>query len=260
MHVSYAEFARSTPEVLRMLGASFGQADDSVEGFLYTHATYGVGYLLVKMTDEARGNDDWLLPRLSVAPDHSNMVDLRNGPLLLFATRICDLVIAKTRPNQQSHTIVSNTFGGWLAPYMAFRLARSGIASLITWSPPPAHVDEEAPFAVLRTSLPRENQPVEVAVCASRPFAEADRASCDKDPRREAACTKVGTLSIAATADHSISQNNSAGGEILVLDELLQAFISEGRDVDATIHRTYFTQIAARIRIETSDRSRQQAG
>lgn len=52
--ISYGEMLRPAIEVMRMLGLSYGQADDCVEGLMMTYAAFGRAYWLTKIADHAR--------------------------------------------------------------------------------------------------------------------------------------------------------------------------------------------------------------
>ncbi len=267
MHVSYGEMARSAPEVLRMLGCPYGQADDAVEALLYTQAALGRGYTLIKMTDAAR-TADWKPVTLTQQADGTYVVDMRGAPLLLYAARLSDLVVARSVPEAETRVHVRNTFGGWVVPYLGHRLARSGLSSTVRWSPPPRPSNLEAPESLAVTMCPDEGKPIEVMVSPGEAF-QATPAEPASVPvgAFSAECTSgsdFGTLSIVANEGRTRSSPKAGPligtAGVLRLDELMNTFVANGAEVDAAEHAAHYVGIAARLRVLSSERSRAQAG
>lgn len=251
MHVSYAEMARNAPEVLRMLGVSYSQADDAVEGFLLTHAALGVGYELLALTDGA-DKDRWSPPAIS-GEGEARHVDLGGQSLLLFAARLGDFAAATAgREGGHCRIVVTNAIGGWMAPYICFRLAAMGCRACVGWVP-----DEGAP-----TDAPPLN-----VTAAPAPGGRAEDVVCrlDEGERRQGISHGLrGALLIEAWRGPAPEGANSEGagqakGRELRMMQALAGFIEEGREVDQATHAR-FAAIQWRMRVAPSERSRGQAG
>jgi hypothetical protein len=245
MHVSYAEMARNAPEVLRMLGVSYGQADDSVEGFLLTHAALDVGYELLALTDQA-DKSAWRAPAISLegATYH---IDLGNQSLLLFAARISDVVAIRALGGAGSDAIVTDAIGGWMAPYICFRLATMGLHTTVGWIPREG-VTGDAPL---------------LTVAAAAPAGGPDDVVCyvNVGERPAAAPTDCGgILFIEARSGPVRAGSFQLRGQELRIMPAVKAFIAEGREVDPAIHTANFASIQWRMRVAPSERSRGQAG
>src|SRR5215470_1188792 len=92
MHVSYGELVRICPEAIRMTGFSYGQADDIVEGIVWSECVLSRGYDLLRLADERRPLDGW--PRHAVERcSEAATVELEQAPAYGLAPRFADLAV-----------------------------------------------------------------------------------------------------------------------------------------------------------------------
>lgn len=236
IHVSYAEMLRTAPEVLRMLGCSYGQAAEAVETLMLSHAALRKGYALVRLSDTG---GKWKAPVMDESQPGIMRVDLDGAPLLLFAGLLADALAARAR-QAATELAVATTAGGWTLPYICHRLSRHGLYTVGSWQAPAGAGPDEAPAYTASSGPSQGGAPIAVSLGQG----------VIRGP--------VG-LSIRASME-AIDITAHPAGETIVFDERLKAFMADGFEVDATEHRDCFTGVAARIRIAYSERSRSQAG
>ena len=256
MHVSYAELNRIAPEVIRMVGVPFGHADDAVECFVWTECVLQRGYVLAQMAEERRAGA-WPKPELRSLGRELN-VRLDGVPLLLYAGRLCDLAVAEVFGDARVDCInAAGGFGGWVAPYMAHRLARGGHAAVVAWT----------------SAEPRECPNALAFACGDElwlaPIAAFEAIQVPVMPGGMEG-PRAGELRILAlptglsphvAIERSCTQFGLAAESSGRVDPAarLQAAISQGMERDADQHRA-IVKMAARIRAPASERSRAQAG
>lgn len=240
MRVSYGEMRRAAVDALRGLGLSFGQAEDAVEALLVTQAAFGRGYGLIRLAEAAR-DDSRPRPAPESTGKGQERIDLRGATLLPWAERIADLLRARHAAGDRSYRPeVVDTAGGWVLPQIARRLALAGIASRIEWAAPQGgHPDEAGSFLCFGGLAGRPPGQVMLAPWQA-PAGAGGRAGIVTGP--EAASPPP------------------PGARMVDLDAALAGFIAEGLPVDAAEHAQWFAEIAARVRLPTSERSRTQAG
>lgn len=241
MHVSHAEMTRAAHEVLRMLGGySYGLAVEAVEGFMLTHAALGKGYALTRLAANIPG-----VPGAGGSPavlqeGSRLLVDLGHAPLALYSAIVADAYAAWANDTRRT-LVVSHTAGGWIAPYIAYRIARHGVSCRGVWRPADEENRDEAPATSFRAEAAANGEAV---IVHTAPLADLAQAP-------------VG-LSLSAPA-HALADGDAAVTPI-DFEASLRSAIERGYEADENEHRTDFTDIAARIRVAFSERSRQQAG
>lgn len=241
MHVSHAELVRAAHEVLRMLGGyPYGLAIEAVEGFIMTHAALGKGYALTRQAARGPAVDGAGHVPSVLQEGRTLHVDLGHAPLVLYGSLVADAFAAWADDGRQA-LFVSHTMGGWLAPYVAYRIARHGVSCWGTWRPAAAAGEEEAPATWFSAEAGRGGSAV---VVLTAPLAGAEQ-------------MPVG-LSLSAGAGAPAFRDATATP--IDFEAALRRAIESGYEVDEHEHRTDFTDIAARIRVVFSERSRQQAG
>jgi hypothetical protein len=272
MHVSFAEFMRVAPDVLRMLGGyPYLQADDAVEGLLVTHAALSRGYTVVRAADALGSNAS---SRPAVAPDAlGDRVVLKGIPLALYAARVADLAIARAEPKPR-RVLVEGVTGAWLAPYIASRIAAGGLAALLRWRPDDETSDE--PPAALIAAPPGSTSlwiassrnwapPGEVAPAMGKKVAlDPDFATLLDIPRGSlavAAWPAAPADAIAALASGGYAALEGEGGRLEKIDVAarMARWIERGHEASDDDHAAW-SMIARRLRLPTSERSRNQAG
>ncbi|MGE3147638.1 MAG: hypothetical protein AB7K04_01080 [Pseudorhodoplanes sp.] len=130
-----------------MTGYTYGQADDALESFLWTESVLGHGHDLLRMADRLRPSSGW--------PSHSvdvnagvAIVDLPGCPAYGFAARLADLakeISGHSAAEGLGIVEVAGAFGGWVAPYIAYRLARGNQHAAVLWRPGSTPPEGEAP-------------------------------------------------------------------------------------------------------------------
>ncbi len=239
MHISYAEMLRASHEVLRMLGGyPFGMAAEAVEGLMMTHAALGKAYALTRLADAAG------LPArpldLSGGKAETLRVDLGGAPLVLLAGRLADAFVAEEAAGMR-HLAVSETNGGWMAPYLAFCIARHGLPCHGSWRPTtPRHTDEAPALLIAARPGPDGSLPrVTIAEFDGRDAPDGLFITCTNEPPEI---------------------ESSSRPQLIDFDASIRHALQEGFEADEQEHRAHFTGVAARIRVAFSERSRTQAG
>lgn len=146
MHISYGELVRGAVEALRMIGFSFGQADDCAEAFVWSESVLSRGYDLLRLADEQRPSVGWQMPALSGLELDPRVIDLTGLPLLAYGARLADLTstIAKGAARMSS-VVAIGAAGGHVAPYVAYRMARAGCMAGVIWRNGSLRVPSDAP-------------------------------------------------------------------------------------------------------------------
>src|SRR5215471_17422896 len=151
MHVSYGELVRIGTEAIRMTGFTFGQADDALEGIVWTECVLGRGISLLRLADQRRPDKGWPTSSARFEPGSAH-VDLTGSPAYAFAARLADVALAiAADPDARQLGVVQafGAFGGWIAPYVAYRLARAGSSALVYWKPSPKSAKEDSPASLI---------------------------------------------------------------------------------------------------------------
>jgi hypothetical protein len=149
MHVSYGELVRIGTEAIRMTGFTFGQADDALEGIVWTECVIGRGIALLRQADQQKPRKGWPSYSTRFEPG-SARIDLTGFPAYAFAARLADLAQVITADAGQFGVVEAfGAFGGWIAPYVAYRLVRSGCGALVYWKPSPDSTQEDAPASLI---------------------------------------------------------------------------------------------------------------
>jgi hypothetical protein len=268
-----------------MTGFTFGQADDALEGFVWTECVLGRGYALLKMADREKPAQGW--PKHSVTAMHpgATSVALSRAPAFAFAARLSDLaranaVEANTGPGLVE---VSGAFGGWIAPYIAYRLGRANHYAIVLWLPGETAVAGEAPATLIAASAASgDTISLTIAPRAAYGLKEQNESSPAAIPRslleaiaktasRTADC---GMLTIAATSISCPSTSVTFGtvldivncadladAESGFLDGAggLRKAIDVGIQVAPDDHRV-MTKLLQLIRMPNTERSKSQAG
>jgi len=151
MHVSYGELVRIGTEAIRMTGFTFGQSDDALDGIVWTECVLGRGIALLRLADQQKPAKGWPSFSARFEPGSAH-IDLTGCPAYAFAARLADVAQASTADPQDKQLGVVEAFGafgGWIAPYVAYRLARAGSCALVYWRPSPNHAHEDAPASLI---------------------------------------------------------------------------------------------------------------
>lgn len=246
MRISYGEMRRAAVDALRGLGLSFGQAEDAVETLLVTHAAFGQGYGLIRLEEAAH---DPARPALRVqtgggatAPEAGDAIDLHGATLFPRIERLADLIRARHAAGASQHLLeVTHTAGGWALPQLARRLAMAGLASRIEWVAPAAAGPDEAGSFLCLGGLPG--------------LAPGQVLLADAPDLTQAPVT--GLLRVFTGTSGA---ERPEGARMVDLDAALAGFIAGGLEVDQADHVQWFSTMAARVRLPTSERSRGQAG
>jgi hypothetical protein len=285
VHIAYGELVRGAVEALRMIGLSFGQADDCAEGFVWTEAVLSRGYDLLRFTDEQRPSAGWRVPALSGLALDPRMIDLTGLPLLSYGARLADLTstIAKGAGRMASVVAIGAT-GGHIAPYIAYRVARAGCAAGVMWKNGNLRAPSDAPDTLVMTAPagPGEVRAIEIAPVDAYPGATADgeleiavpadlisRIASDAalagdrsaiivlaaDPAYEG--QKLGRQALAEAA--GIPALGDAPSGTIDVGQRLRSAIDHGLETpDANL--LFFTGLLRRIRLPNTERSQNQAG
>lgn len=275
MHVSYGELIRTMPEAIRMLGFTYSQADDSAESIIWTECVLGEGYELLRDAD----------PSVAGAPVQTvkcngegvgTVLSLGNRPAFAFAARIADLATVKAASDEASIIRVHGATGPAVAPFIAFRIARSGYGALVLWNPGPRHnTDDRRPMLIVAppagatigilrdcsflTSPLRNDLPFACARSISQAWYERATAPHPEDEILVLAARMADRS--AGELDDLLAKAQSTFGPVEAIDvsERLERAIAEGLEVPPERHRI-LTRLTSRIRIPSSERSRAQAG
>lgn len=286
MHVSYAELVRIAPEAIRMTGFTFGQADDAVEGIVWTECVLGHGYDLLRMADQERPAQGW--PPHSVTGIHSGVaaVELMNLPLFGFAARLADWARSVALESGGFGTIMaSGAFGGWIAPYIAYRLARANHDAAVLWLPGPTAPVGEAPATLALAAAsagPPEKTPLLIAPGGAYGVTAKRRSPQGGVPSRllnavAGATTRQAGSSVLVIATASLPRAGALVDFGSALDAVgcaalaratpasldgsaeLRRAIDIGIEVAPEDHRV-LTLLSQRIRLPNTERSKSQAG
>src|SRR5262249_43034360 len=102
----------------------------------------GKAYALTRLSDDAGRTGN--APEVDTADAGVLRVDLGGTPLVLLAGRLADALAAEA-VNGRSRLTAIDTNAGWAAPYLAFCVARHGLACQGSWrARAPHHPDEAA--------------------------------------------------------------------------------------------------------------------
>ena len=278
MHVSFGELVRIAPEAIRMLGYPYGHADDCVEGIVWTQSVLGRGYELLRMADGRRPPAGWPAP--SISEDGGRIVvELAGGPAFSLAARLADLAQATAveRPREPAVVVATGAFGGWIAPYVAARVARAGLHAAVAWHPGASAAMDEAPPLTIAAPAATDETVRRLLIAPGSLLAP--------DPEAEPAVVPARLLEIAVRRARAELSGAGDGASRLVMVALRPArrervveraaalpdasavdvaarqarAIDEGLDVAREDH-AILTGLSQRIRLPDSERSRNQAG
>lgn len=283
MHVSYAELVRICPESIRMTGFSYGQADDAVEGIVWSECVLSRGYYLLRMADERRPSDGWPKHAVNVRAETAT-VELAEMPIYGLAARLADLAaeLAMSSPHGRAGEVRAyGAFGGWIAPYMAYRLARNAMHAAVFWRPAEPAPTGEAPAMLLLVSPalpdgqvpPLTMVPAEAAKCSEYRIGDFPRSLLDPilrankaSPERSLIAIAATTVSLTGAPDETIRTPEILGALGLLgcarsLDAAarLESAVKLGMDVRAEGH-ALLNALSQRIRMPNTERSKSQAG
>lgn len=285
MHIGYGEIVRGAVEAIRMIGFPFGQADDCAEGFVWTQSVLSRGYDLLRLADEHRPSGGWTPPALSGLAIEPRAIELAGVPLFAYGARLADLAstIAKG-PARMASVVAAGAIGGWIAPYVAYRMARAGCVAAVLWKQGAPRIPSDAPdtFVMIAPSEPEAVGPLYVsppdaygaATIGREPeiaFPEAliHRLSSDVAQAGDrSALVVVATNPLYAGPKLGRSALAEAAGLPGLRDatlgtvdsqERLRSAIDQGLETaDANLH--FFTGLLRRIRLPNTERSSNQAG
>ena len=286
MHIAYGELVRGAVEAIRMIGFSFGQADDCAESFVWTEAVLSRGYDLLRLSDEQRpALGGWGVPALSGLEIEPRGLDLTGLPLLAYGARLADLTstIAKGAAGMASVVAIGAT-GGYIAPYVAYRMARAGCIAGVIWKNGSFGIPLDAPDTLVMTApaasdaigpmhiTPAEAYggaitdaereigfPADLILRVSLDTAQAgDRSTLvviAADPIYSG--QKLGREALADAAGLP-GLRDAVSGTIDVGQRLRSAIDNGLETADANLQ--FFTGLLRRIRLPNTERSRNQAG
>jgi hypothetical protein len=276
MKIPYAELSRTAGEALRMIGITIGQADDAAQGLIWTQTVLGLGCACARSADESRPSGGWK----SISIDDSAgppKVSLAGNPLLFYANRIKDFVIAIATGQPAAQLSVSDTSGGWLCAYIAGGLAASGRSTVIRWRPT-GDISTEAPPALFVSGA---NSDMIVMLSAksnqypgtATPLPRAESASAEDIEAFKPSWfgTTSGELDIAVAARpltdplafavrFAARINIEARAAVLIAtDERYRQAIETGLTITES-DRRFLGMLTRRRLVPTSERSKRQAG
>lgn len=287
MHVSYGELIRISPESIRMLGFTFGQADDCVEGFVWTECVLGRGYTLMRMADQRRVPEGWPAPSIRDDGRGTTVVGLRETPVFALGARLADLAVCEVSQSGSDAlglVVAHGGFGGWIAPYVALRITRNGYDASVIWRPGPPTVKEEAPVTLVSGRAVEGGGDEPLLIAPGPPYAapprgegiDAIRQNARLGSRLGDAVAEFRDKSIFAVIaakrstveprtylvpdlhpDDAIPKLTEAG--ILDVEARLNRAIHAGIEVERDDH-AIMTRLSINIRLPNSERSRAQAG
>jgi hypothetical protein len=286
MHVSYAELIRIGPEAIRMTGFTFGQADDALEGIVWTECVLARGYDLLRMANRRRPDGGW--PRHAMEVNSAAAtVEFPIAPAYAFAARLADLAtdLATAAADGRAGMIEAHgTFGGWIAPYIAYRLARNRRNAAVFWRPGRSVPADEAPAMLAvavaagpdgdvapltfvpaglcpaaekpagpRATLPRHVLGLIAAASGRRPGTSmlAIAASAESRPLQ--------TIDFGSAADSFTRLGLSGGAASVDASNRLRAAVDIGIEVAPENH-DLLVGLSHRIRLPNTERSKSQAG
>ena len=269
-----------------MTGFTYGQADDAVEGIVWTECVLGRGYDLLRLADERRRQGGWPMHALEVGPNAAT-IRLPCLPAYSFGARLADLAIELalgSSAEQISGIRAYGAFGGWIAPYIAWRIARAGQHAAVLWRPaipilgmeapamlvladPAAKDSEMPPFTIVSAGQvdgagsqpPRQN-------ATSLSLLEAIRKAAG--PASQESLFAIASTSAApsgedvdASACSAILTDLGLLGIPMSLDtsERMKSAVRFGMDVPSEKH-AFLNTLSQRIRMPNTERSKSQAG
>ena len=250
MHISVPELQRQATDVLRGLGGSIGNADDGVECFVLSQIALGRGYQLLRETDlTSRVGAPVLLQERGMTH-----IDLQGESLLFLAARLSDFAAAA---KTNFSIFVKNFSAPWAMPYLLHRLADRGKVAL-------AQTHGNAAEHLWALALPSNTESTVHLFNSQADWMQA--------------LTKLGLIpssgmdvlnARAKSADLTVVVHDNAGvmpwptslenAKAVVFSGARNQAISSGLRVDVDDHK-FFQEVARRIRVETSERSKGQAG
>ena len=154
-----------------MTGFTFGQADDALEGIVWTECVLGRGIGLLRLADQQRTAKGWPSCSARFEPGSAH-IDLTGCPAYAFAARLADLaqaMAADPEAKRLGAVEASGAFGGWIAPYVAYRLARAGNSALVYWRPSTRPAREDAPATLVMATPALDGK---VSACLIAPGSE----------------------------------------------------------------------------------------
>lgn len=285
MHVSYGELVRVCPEAIRMTGFTYGQADDAVEGIVWSECVLGRGYDLLRMADDRRAGKQWPKPRLEVQTDTAR-VALSGLPAYGFAARLADLAaeLAESSNRNVGRVNAHGAFGGWIVPYIVYRLSRRGLRAAVLWRPSsPLNVDEAPAMLMLADPttpgaavpalsviaavlLPNAEQAVSpemtVPLNLVRSIDAADQPASDESVIAIAAMPDSASADMleAVPLSHALDELGLVGAAAsLDASERVSAAVNRGLSVSPEKH-AFLNALSQRIRMPNTERSKSQAG
>jgi hypothetical protein len=283
MHVSYGELARIGTEAIRMTGFTFGQADDALEGIVWTECVLGRGIALLRLADQQRPAKGWPSCSARFEPESAH-IDLTGCPAYAFAARLADLaqaMAADPEAKRLGAVEAFGAFGGCIAPYVAYRLARAGNSALVYWRPSTRPAREDAPATLVMATPALDGK---VSACLIAPgseyraatralppmavpasFLESIRRVGDRNPATSilaiAAGPEGGQGIDFATAWETLNgpMSHRSFPGILDVNERLRTAIEHGVQTAPEDYNLY-TALSQRIRLPNTERSKSQAG
>lgn len=250
MHISVPELQRQAPDVLRGLGGSIGNADDGVECFVLSQIALGCGHQLLRETD--------LSPR-KAAPTlrHDSglvHIDLHGESLLFCAARLSDF--AATTKTELA-LFVKNFSASGAIPYLLHRLADRGKVAF-------AQTQGNATERVWALALPSSTEPT-VHLFTS----QADWTQALTQLKLTSKFGMDALRAPAESADLTVVVHDGAGAmpwpasldnaQAVAFSGARSRAVRQGLQVDIGDHK-FLQELGRRIRVETSERSKVQAG
>lgn len=233
IHVSYGELVRSATEAIRGLGFVFGQADDAAECFVWTECVVGKGFSLLRQADKHKPANGWQKPRLVRREGPRADIVAHGSSLLTSAARVADFARAEAAAHGFCSVDIQGGFGAWAVPYIANRIAGGSFSCRATWLRA-ADDDDESGSVVVRA----QNQLVELRTLADPPSAEFNGLSLQvyghHQPDWDLTTAISPSLKVARAID-------------------------DGFEIDRATF-AIMGSLTGRLRVPSSDRSRNQAG
>jgi hypothetical protein len=232
MHVSYEELLNDATAAVRATDTAFGDADAAIEGIIWTECVFGRGHDLHRMAARERPGGNWPAPSVSESKG-TVTADLTNCPAYGFTARIAEMVMSAAGRGSDGFGIVEayGPFGGWILPYIAFRLARDQYHAGLFWRPGSQPQEDEAPATLVLAAAAIQHYvpPILIAPGSAYGARERDKLLVGEVPRRlvEPLRSAAGRrpesslLAVAATCsahDGSLGDVISIGNAILSFD------------------------------------------
>lgn len=233
MHVSYGELVRSATEAIRGLGFVFGQADDAAECFVWTECVVGKGFSLLRQADKHKPANGW--QKLRLVRREGPRVDMvaHAAPLLTSAARVADFARAEAAVHGFCSVEIQGGFGGWAVPYIANRIAGGNFGCRATWLRAADDDDESGSIVVCA-----QNQQVGLKPLTDSPNAEFNGLSLQVYGHHQ----PDWDLTTALSPSLKVARAIDVGFEV---DQATFAIMGS---------------LTGRLRVPSSDRSRNQAG